>query len=87
MCFIDLERFLTIPGVSGYSFFTIVHIRKDGNHEKKFDKLIFRGTKTIHLISGPFLGILCVQDTNLKVLLKVINEHLLLLLESGFSSY
>ena len=52
-----------------------------------FDKLIFRGIKTIYLISGPFLGILCVQGTNLKVLLKVINEHLLLLLESGFSSY
>ena len=52
-----------------------------------FDKPIFRGIKTIYLISGPFLGILCVQGTTLKVLLKVINEHLLLLLESGFSGY
>ena len=54
---------------------------------ENFDKLIFRGIKTIYLISSTFLGILCVQGTTLKVLLKVINEYLLLLLESGFSGY
>ena len=52
-----------------------------------FHKLIFRGIKTIYLILSTFPGILCVQDTNLKVLLKVINEHLLLFFVSGFSGY
>ena len=54
---------------------------------ENFDQLIFWGIKTIYLISSTFLGISRVQGTTLKVLLKVINEHLLLLLESGFSSY
>ena len=49
--------------------------------------LIFQGIKTIYLISGTFLGILCVQNTILEVLLKVISEHLLLLLERDFSGY
>ena len=48
-------------------------------------KLIFGGIKTIYLILGTFLSILCDQDTSLKVLLKAINEHLPLKLESGFS--
>ena len=54
---------------------------------ENLDKFIFWGIKTIYLISSTFVGILCVQDTTLKVLLKVINEDLLLLLESGFCSY
>ena len=40
---------------------------------ENFQKFIFRGIKTIYLISSTFL------------LFKVINEHLILLLESGFS--
>ena len=51
---------------------------------ENFHKLIFGGIKTIYLIWSTFLGILGVQDTTLKVLLKVINEYLLLLFESGF---
>ena len=57
---------------------------------ENFQKLIFRGIKVSFLILSTFLDILCVQDTTLKVLLKVINEHLLLFtiiyyyLESGF---
>ena len=31
---LDLESFLLISGVSGFSFFAIEHIRKPGNHEK-----------------------------------------------------
>ena len=54
---------------------------------ENFDKLIFRGIETIYLISSNFVGILCVQGTTLKVLFKVINEHLLPLLESGFSGF
>ena len=57
-----------------------------GNHGN-FHKLISWGTKTIYLILSTFLGILCVQGTILKLMLKVINEHLLLLLENGFSGY
>ena len=45
---------------------------------ENFNKLIFRGTKTIYLILSTLLGILYVQNTIYKVLLKVINEHLLL---------
>ena len=54
---------------------------------ENFHKPIFRGIKTSYLISSSFLGILCVQNTFLEVLLKVINKHLLLLLESDFSGY
>ena len=52
---------------------------------ENFHKLIFWGIKTIYLISSTFLGILWIQNTILEVVLKVINEHLLLLLESDFS--
>ena len=45
---------------------------------KNFQKLILRGIKTSYLILSTFLGILCDQDTTPEVLLKVINEHLLL---------
>ena len=51
---------------------------------ENFHKPIFRDIKTVYLISRAFLSILCVQDTTLKVLLKVINEPLLLLFKSGF---
>ena len=50
-------------------------------------KHVFQETKTIYLISSTFLDILYVQKTILEVLLKVINEHLLLLLKSDFSGY
>ena len=54
---------------------------------EKFQKLIFRGIKSIYLISSTFLSILCVHDKTLKVLLKVIKKHLLLKLEIDFSCY
>ena len=54
---------------------------------ENFQKLIFWGIKSIYLISSTFLSILCVQDKTLKVLLKVIKEHLLLKLEIDFSYY
>ena len=58
------------------------------NQETKenFHKLISWGTESIYLILSTFLGILCIQDTNLKLLLKVINEHLLLMLENGLGN-
>ena len=52
---------------------------------ENFQKLIFRGIKPIYLISSTFLSIMCVQDKTLKVLLKVIKEHLLLKFEIDFS--
>ena len=51
---------------------------------ENFHKLIIPGIKTIYLILSTFLGILYVQNTICKVLLKVINEHLLLLLSVAF---
>ena len=55
---------------------------------ENFQKLLFGGYKAIYPILRIFLGIfLYVQNTTLKVLLKVINEHLLLFLESGFVAY
>ena len=84
--FSNLESFLLISGISGFSLFAIEHIRKPENHGN-FHKVISRGTKTIYLVLSTFLDILCVQNTTFKVLLKVIYEHLLLLLENGFSGY
>ena len=75
-----------ISGISGFSFFTTEHIRKPGNNGK-FLSADFSSIKAIYLISSTFLGIFCIQDRTLKVLLKVINEYLLLFLESGFSGY
>ena len=72
-----------IPGISGFSFFATEHIRKPGTTDN-FQKLIFRGVKSIYLISSAVLGILCIQDKTLHVLLKVIKEHLLLKLEIDF---
>ena len=54
---------------------------------KNFQKLIFRGIKTIDLISSTFLSILCDEDTTFKVLLKVINKDLPLKLASSFLCY
>ena len=54
---------------------------------ENFHKLIFWGIKIINLILSTLLGILYVQNTIYKVLLKVINELLLLLFWSGFSGY
>ena len=54
---------------------------------ENFQKLIFCGIKSNCLISSTLLSILCVQDKTLKVLLKVIKEHLLLKLEIDFSYY
>ena len=50
-------------------------------------KLIFQGIKTIYLVTNIFLSILCDHNITLKLLLKVIKEHLVLKLESDFSCY
>ena len=71
--------YLFISGISEFSVFTI-----NPETTENFQKLFFRGIKIIYLISSNFLGVLRVQDTILKTLVK---EHLLLLLESGFSGY
>ena len=54
---------------------------------ENFQKLFFRGIKASDLILCILLGILCVQDKTLKVLLKVVKEYLLLKLEIDFSCY
>ena len=54
---------------------------------ENFQKLIFRGIKASYVILSTLLDILCVQDKNLKMLLKVVKEHLLLKLEIDFSCY
>ena len=51
---------------------------------ENFQKLIFRGIKTIYLIWSTFLSILCYQDFTLKALLKVMKENLLFKLEGSF---
>ena len=48
---------------------------------------IYQGIKIIYLILSTFPSNLCVQDTILKVLLKVINENLPVRLESSFGCY
>ena len=83
---LDLESFLLISGVSGFSFFAIEHIRNPETKEN-FRKFIFRGIKASYLILSTLLGILCVQDKTLKVLLKVVKENLLLKLGIDFSCY
>ena len=67
--------------------FAIEHIRKPGNHGKFSEAQFSSYYKAFYLILSTLLGILCDQDTTLKVLLKVMDEHLLLFLESGFSDY
>ena len=81
-----LESILLISSISGFSFFAIEHIRKPGIHGK-ISPEVFQGTKTAYVISSTFLGFFCVKCTSLKVLLKVINDHLLLNIESGFSCF
>ena len=48
---------------------------------------MFRGIKSIYLISSTFLSTSGVQDKTRKVLLKVVKEHLLLKIEIDFSFY
>ena len=71
--------------------FSSIHIHKAYSKTLKPQKIFispfFRGIKTINLLLSTLLRILYVQNTIYKVLLKVINEHLLLLLESGFYGY
>ena len=50
---------------------------------ENFQKIIFRGIKTIYLIWGTFLSIFCDQDLTLKVLHKVIKENLPFKLEGS----
>ena len=70
---------MLISGVSGFSFFAIEDIRKSETTEN-FHKLIFQSIKAVYMILSTALGILYFQNEIYKVLLKVINEHLLLLL-------
>ena len=79
----DLESFLLVSGISGFSFLAIEHIQKPET-PKNFYKLIFWGMKTIYLIWSTCLSILCDQDRTLKVLPKVIKEDLPLMFESSF---
>ena len=81
------RKLLLVSGVSAFPFFAIEHIRKPNETTESFQKLIFRGVKSNYLNSSTFLSILCVEDKTLKVLLKVIKEHLLLKLEIDFSYY
>ena len=57
-----LESFLLISGISGFF-----------RHLRNFQKLIFKSIKASYLILSTLLGVLCIQDVTLKVLLKVIN--------------
>ena len=54
---------------------------------KNVQKLIFRGIKASYPILSTLLGILCIQDKTLKVLHKLVKEHLLLKFEIDFSCY
>ena len=56
-CSFDLESFLLISGISGFSFFAIE--LENPETMENFYKLIFRGIKTIYLIWSTFLSILC----------------------------
>ena len=82
--FFYLESFLLISDISGFRFLPYSIVPET---TENFHKLFFGGIKTIYLISNTFLSIVCDRDTTLKVLLKVIKEHLLLKLESDFSRY
>ena len=81
--FLLLKRFLLISSISRLSFFVIEHFENTEN----FHKFIFRGIKIIYLILSTFPSNLCVQDTILKVLLKIINKNLPMRLESSFAWY
>ena len=78
--------FCQFPAFPGFRFLPY-SIFENPETTDNFHKLIFRGIKAIYLLLSTLLRILYVQNTIYKVLLKFINEHLLLLLESGFSGY
>ena len=82
--FLIYEAFCGFPAFPGFRFLPW-SIFENPESTENFRKHVFRGTKTIYLISSTFLDILCIQDTSFKVLLKVINDYLLLKLEIGFS--
>ena len=61
-----------ISGIPGFPYFAIEHtVFENTESAGDFHKLTFRGIKAIYLVSSTFLRILCVQDTTLKVFLKV----------------
>ena len=70
----------------GFRFFPKI-IFENLEITENFQRLIFRGIKASYLILSTLLGILCIQNKTLKVLLKVVKEHLLLKLEIDFSCY
>ena len=85
-CFFIQKAYYWFPAFPGFRFLPY-SIFENLETTENFLKLIFRGIKSIYLISRTFLSILCVQDKTLKLLLKVVKEHLLLKLEIDFSYY
>ena len=75
-----LESFLLISAIFGFLFFAIEHIRKPGN-QRIFSCAHFLKYQDYLTNFEHFPGILCDQDSTLKVLHKVINENLPLKLE------
>ena len=82
-----LEKILLISVISGVSYFRHRAYTKTQKQQKTFKTSFFQSIKTNYPISTIFLSILCHQNTTLKVLRKVIKEHLLLKLGSNFSGY
>ena len=80
------KTFCWFPAFPGFRFLS-QSIFENTETSENFHKFIFRGIKIIYLILNTFPSNLCVQDTILKVLLKVINENLPLRLESSFACY
>ena len=80
-----LENCLLISGISGFSFFAIENIQ-NLETTKNFQKLIFRGIKSIYLIFEPFSKhFLCswqnsqgVAQSYQRALLKLSRSHFLL---------
>ena len=85
-CLFDLGNLLWSSGISRFSFLPL-SIFENPESTENFHKHVFRQTEAIYLILSTFLDILCVQDKSFKVLLKVINDYLLLKLEIGCSCY
>ena len=85
-CFFIWKAFCWFPAFPGFGFLP-QGIFENPQTTENFQKLIFRGIKSIYLISRTFLSILCVQDKILKVLFKVIKDNLLRKLEIDFSYY
>ena len=84
--FLIQKAFCWFPAFAGFRFLSW-SIFENMETLENFHKFIFRGIKTIYLISTTFLRILCVQDTILKLLLKVTKQNLPLKLESSFACY